>query len=323
MALDIAAWILASCFVFLFGDYSQLNPQDVWRLIPYEVSDAATNMAIDEAILDAHLEGSSPPTLRLYGWSPPAISIGYGQKLSDRVAERIVSQGFGLVRRPTGGRAVLHQGELTYSFIASSGPASGSAVIQSSDHDECVVSDSVGARLPGSVIEAYKQICKGIILALTHLGIEVEIGAARGGYQSLEDCFAATTTADLHYRGKKMVGSAQMRRRNGVMQHGSILLEQSQGLMGSLLRGNAAESGGADVEERHANLFDVLDRKPTIDELSRAMREGFEEAFAVELIESELTERELQLVAELEPKYRWSMASAKERKESSPEHVIE
>src|SRR5687768_17097271 len=114
-----------------------------WRFIPYAVHDAADNMAIDEAILDAHLEGLVSPTLRIYGWEPRAVSIGYGQKLSYTVESRIRSRGYDVVRRPTGGRAVLHEYELTYSFVGSAGHA-----------------DELSGALSDSVIGAYKQICQ-------------------------------------------------------------------------------------------------------------------------------------------------------------------
>ena len=88
--------------------------------MPYGVYDAVTNMAVDEALLDLHIQGKTPPTLRFYGWAPPAVSFGYAQKVSDSTIERIKKAGYDVVRRPTGGRAVLHEGELTYCFIAAS-----------------------------------------------------------------------------------------------------------------------------------------------------------------------------------------------------------
>lgn len=252
-----------------------------WRFVPYKVSDPALNMAIDEAILEAHLAGKVPPTLRIYGWSPAAVSIGYSQSLRDESRDRILSQGLHVVRRPTGGRAVLHESDLTYAFV---GSAVGGAANQ--------------GFIATGILEGYRQICKGLLEAMLILGVELEIGASGDGYKSLEDCFAATTTADLHYRGKKMIGSAQLRRGVGVLQHGSILLDQSQNSMTSLLRNNRQE------QDRHANLFDVIETRPTIEELGTALKVGFEKAFDIEIVEGVLTEHEQQLAEELLSKYK-------------------
>jgi lipoate-protein ligase A len=266
---------------------------DAWRLIPYSLHDAADNMAIDEAMLDAHLAGQSPPTLRLYGWKPPAVSIGYGQKLSAPVEERIRSHGFDIVRRATGGRAVLHSHELTYSFV---GSATGG--------------DSVdNAFLSESVVKAYKQICEGLIQAFNEIGLALSLGASSAEYRNAHDCFLATTSADLHYQGKKMIGSAQLRRRSAVLQHGSILLDQPQDLMRTLLRPSADSSvpqkigNDEPAEQRHANLYDVLGERVSIDNLQDAMKTGFEKAFQRVLVPSELNDEERKLVAEHRIRY--------------------
>ena len=177
----------------------------VFRLVPYAEYDAVTNMAVDEVLLDLYLEGKIPPTLRFYGWSPPAVSFGYGQKVDAATLARMDEAGYGYVRRPTGGRAVLHEGELTYCFIA------GDQILHS------------------SIARAYRQICDALIAGLVELGVQASLGkSADGSYKSYADCFQATTQADLQYQGKKIVGSAQLRRRHAVMQHGSIMVNQSQ-----------------------------------------------------------------------------------------------
>jgi len=254
-----------------------------WRFIPYAKYTAAENMAIDEAILDAHLEGHVPPTLRLYGWSPPAVSLGYGQKISPTMQERIRSHGYDIVRRPTGGRAVLHDFELTYSFVGSAG-------------DKESNGDGFGF-LSESVIKAYKQICEGLIETFRELDVELELGTSTNEYKNAHDCFLATTTADLHYQGKKMVGSAQLRRRHAVLQHGSILLHQPQDLMSSLLKESrpvSSENSDQDVsgEKRHANLWDVI--APLSEERwESAFLTGFQRAFGHQLVRNTLTEQEL------------------------------
>ncbi|MBX9670803.1 MAG: lipoate--protein ligase family protein [Candidatus Obscuribacterales bacterium] len=256
---------------------------DSWRLIPYQVHDAATNMAIDEAILEAHLHGKVPPTLRVYGWKPRAVSIGYGQRLSESIERRIRDRGFDIVRRPTGGRAVVHAHELTYSFVGSAG------------------TESQGA-LSDSVIKAYKQICEGLILAFQTLGVTLALGESSSQYKNAHDCFLATTSADLHHDGKKMIGSAQLRRRHGVLQHGSILLDQPQDLMMDLLFGKI-ETEAKETYSRHRNLFDVLGRTICFSELESALRTGFEIAFHHTILPSGLIQSETSSSKELRRSY--------------------
>jgi lipoyl(octanoyl) transferase len=227
-------------------------------------------MAIDEAILEAHLKGLVPPTLRFYGWQPEAVSIGYAQRIDRQQQERISSHGFGIVRRPTGGRAVLHSGDLTYSFIGTS------------------------AFLDENVTRAYKQISQALIKGLAHLGVEASLGGTDTNYRDIHDCFLAVTGADLQVNGKKLVGSAQLRRHHGVLQHGSILLQQDQNLMARLFS-KEAEGAKEPIEsnyQRHANLYDLIGQR-SIADIESALTEGFEEAFAETFTTGELSATEL------------------------------
>ncbi len=244
--------------------------KDTWRLIDFESFDAATNMAVDEAILEAHLEGAVAPTLRFYGWAPPAVSIGYGQKLPEKVRQRILARGFDVVRRPTGGRAVLHLDELTYSFVGSNAGS--------------------GKMLGSSVIESYRKICDALIAGFKHLSVDVEIGQGQAASRQQHDCFTATTTADLHYQGKKIVGSAQLRRHDALLQHGSILLCQEQNLMSELLSSKGVITDPDN--QRHANLFEITGIVVSATELIPAFKKGFEETFSIELVPGELLDIE-------------------------------
>jgi lipoate-protein ligase A len=251
------------------------------------------NMAIDEAILEAHLLGLVPPTLRFYGWQPEAVSIGYAQRIDRQQQERISAHGFEIVRRPTGGRAVLHSGDLTYSFVGTS------------------------AFLDENVTRAYKQISQALIYGLAHLGVEASLGGTDANYRDVHDCFLAVTGADLQVNGKKLVGSAQLRRHQGVLQHGSILLQQDQKLMARLfsaseesegtkeLKGTEVSKGPERLEglealpepdrsdfQRHANLYDLIGRR-SITEIEAALAKGFEEAFAETFNIEELSPSEL------------------------------
>lgn len=257
-----------------------------WRLLPYSIHDGITNMAIDEAILEAHLKGLVPPTLRLYGFQPAAITVGYNQKLPDYVEQRASEKGIDIARRPTGGRAVLHLNDLTYSFIGTSEHAG----------EPHVFADTF---LQNSILGAYKQICHGLELALKYLGLEVESGELSVPYKHLHDCFLATTGSDLHYKGKKLIGSAQLRRRWAVLQHGSLLLNQAQSIMPELLA--VEDSKDANVD-RHANLFDILGKELDMQTLQKAFQKGFETAFNASFSEQGFVPEEIFSIAQLREK---------------------
>jgi lipoate-protein ligase A len=281
--------------------------QSNWRLLSYQTGNAAYNMAVDEAILEAHLQGLVPPTLRIYGFVPGAISIGHSQSLSEDAKQRAYAYGLEIVRRPTGGRAVLHVNELTYSFVGSTvGSTVGSASAAAKGSGE---NDNV-AVLSTSIIEAYKQICLGLCYGLKGLGVELELGETNVAYKHVQDCFLATTGSDLHFQGKKMIGSAQLRRKTAVLQHGSILLNQAQFLMQEILDGKDSfgKNSGQDAW-RHANLFEVLSRSVSLADLETALAEGFAHTFAHPFVASGLTVFEQDLVAKLEPKYKNCQAS--------------
>lgn len=258
-----------------------------FRWLPYCEGEAAWNMAIDEAILEAHLQRRSPTTLRFYGWAPPAVSLGYAQRIDERVIADIISRGFRVVRRPTGGRAVLHQGDLTYSFVGSSSQSVGG---QSNGSDV--------ALLPPSVSESYLQICEGLIQGLKRLGLDAEIGRGKGGYNRFQDCFQSTTSADLQVNGLKIVGSAQLRRKHAVLQHGSILLNQDQLLMPQLL----SLATSAPTSPRHCNVFDMIGTLP-IEKIERALLEGFYHGNGQRFEKGTLTDFEIELAKSLLPKY--------------------
>lgn len=233
-------------------------------------------MAIDELLLKQQIEGAEP-TLRLYAFNPPTVTIGLNQKLDADAVERIKARGFDLTRRPTGGRAVLHHKDITYSFVAR----------ESSSNNEGILAKSVSA--------AYKQICSGLQNAFEILGLNAELGSAEVPYRHLADCFLATTNADLQFDGKKLAGSAQLRRRGAVLQHGSIPLNLEQGLMLELLEGkNLLDYPELARSNRHANLFEAVGRELSHVELCQALQAGFERAFAHEFKEQDLSQRELE-----------------------------
>lgn len=163
-------------------------------------------MRRDLAILEKVIHGASPPVLRLYSWSPPALSLGRFQKTAE-VAEQEECRrlGIDIVRRPTGGRAILHDQELTYSFAV----------------------PDVRSLIPAGVLPSYCLISRALLDAFTLLGIEGELssGKERGTGLAPGSCFDAPSAYELCVQGKKVVGSAQMRRSGVLLQHGSILLK--------------------------------------------------------------------------------------------------
>ncbi len=263
-----------------------------WRFIKYSLADAALNMALDEAILEAHLAGRVPPTLRLYGFSPPAVSIGLSQEFPEHLVASIRNRGMDVVRRPTGGRAVLHLNDLTYSFVGSTVGNTLEDTEPGKSKDTCQPFPAQPAgqgSLSTSVLKAYKEISAGLKEALALLSLDVEMGNAHAAYRQLQDCFLSTTGSDLHYQGTKICGSAQLRRRSAVLQHGSLLLDQDQSLMSDIL--NAPVNPES---RRHANLFEIAGRSIDFLELNDIFRRGFETAFGVPFLSSDLTDAEME-----------------------------
>lgn len=190
-----------------------------WRLLDTGHRPGPENMAIDEAILLAHARGEVPPTLRFYGWDPPAISIGYFQSVQREVdLDAVRARGFACVRRPTGGRLILHHMELTYSVVIKE------------------------EYLPGSVLETYRELSRGLLEGLRALGLEPELSrgeadprrAHPGGFHT--PCFDSASAYELQVRGRKIAGSAQTRRHGVILQHGSILLDADVPLLFDLMR---------------------------------------------------------------------------------------
>jgi len=177
-----------------------------WRLLHTFPAPGSWNMAVDEAILEATGRGEAPPTLRLYSWDPPCLSLGYAQPNSDVDRHFLSSLGWDLVRRPTGGKAILHADELTYAVI---GP-----------HAE--------PRLAGGVIESYQRLSAALLSALGLLGIPAESleNPGRSYQEAIHNpvCFEIPSHYEITYQRKKIIGSAQARRQDGILQHGSLPL---------------------------------------------------------------------------------------------------
>ena len=175
---------------------------EIWRLIPLHEGTGAKHMAIDSWLLDQHVKGLQPSCLRFYTWRSPTISLGYHQRQFPAHWNTLhwQSQPIDLVRRPTGGRAVLHQGDLTYALITSG--------------------------FKGSRRDVYRQLCQFLIEGWRALGVKLAFGEAGRGYIHNPNCFGSVTAADLVMEnGYKLIGSAQVYRDGCVLQHGSMRLQ--------------------------------------------------------------------------------------------------
>ncbi|MEH7494521.1 lipoate--protein ligase family protein [Neobacillus niacini] len=269
--------------------------KEVWRFIDSGNCSPSFNMALDEALLDWHSQGKIPPVIRFYGWDPATLSIGYFQKVDKEIdLEAVKAHGLGFVRRPTGGRGVLHEHELTYS------------VIVSEDHPE----------MPKTVTEAYRVISEGILKGFHQLGLEAYFAVPRTDEErsALKNprsavCFDAPSWYELVVEGRKVAGSAQTRQKGVILQHGSILLDLDEDKLFSLFKYPSER-----VKDRMKSAFkskavainEISPRKITLEEAKEAFYKGFAEGLNIELESYDLTEEEFSYVNKI----------AKERYES-------
>jgi lipoate-protein ligase A len=175
-----------------------------WRLLLTPPARGAWNMAVDEALLEHIGSGDSLPTLRLYAWDPACLSLGHAQPFADVDTARLQARGWDVVRRLTGGRAILHTDELTYSVTGS----------------------AAEPVLAGSVLESYNRLARALLLAVKDLGLSVEIkdAAQNNTLRNNPVCFEVPSSYEITVGGKKLIGSAQARKKEGVLQHGSLPL---------------------------------------------------------------------------------------------------
>lgn len=264
----------------------------MWRLLDSGLLDGATNMAIDEALLQACIAGVDGfPTLRLFGWRRPTLSIGIMQGVDDDVdIAALERMGIPLVRRPTGGRAVLHEFELTYSLVGR-------------ERDPL---------LSGTVVESYRKISGALVAALAHLGIAAElapVGAHRMANHKAAACFEQPADYEVSVGGRKVIGSAQARRRGAILQQGSILLGLDVDKLTRVLHFSDEAQRAHAALRLHQRMTSVgaamnLDVPLDYATMAQALRYGFSSAMGVTLLEGELTTDEQIAAAQLrEEKY--------------------
>lgn len=259
-----------------------------WYFINSGPCSPAYNMALDEALLDWHSQGEIPPVIRFYEWNPATLSIGYFQQVhKDINLEAVKKQNLGFIRRPTGGRAVLHDQELTYSVI---------------------VTESY-PNMPETVTEAYRVISEGILQGFRLLGLDAYFSVPETKEQ-LDDlkkpksavCFDAPSWYELVVEGKKVAGSAQTRQKGVILQHGAILLDLNEELLLSVFNfatAEAKEKMRKKLPEKAVAMNQFVDTPFTIEQCVNAFSKGFETALDIELIPYELTEQQTQYVEQL------------------------
>jgi len=223
----------------------------------------ALNMGIDEALLGSVSRFEAEPTLRFYTWSPACVTVGYFQSLEEEVdLEACRRSGVDAVRRLTGGGAVFHDAELTYSIIL---PLS---------HELA----------PDDILESYRRICSGLVAGLDRLGVEAS-------FEPLND---------ISVGGKKISGNAQTRRGSCLLQHGTILLDSDPDRMFSLLKVPAEKLKGKlieDVKSRVTGLRSLLGREVSAAETAASIKEGCAEAWGAELVSGGLSAAEAKAAA--------------------------
>lgn len=273
--------------------------KDTWRLLSTPPAHGAWNMAVDEAIFEGVGRGDSQPTLRLYAWEPACLSLGYAQPLEDVDLPRLRAHGWELVRRPTGGRAILHTDELTYSVIA---PIT----------EPCVA---------GTVLESYSRLAAALVEALRLLNLPVEIHEQKVVNSKTPNpvCFEVPSTSEITVGGKKLVGSAQARRKEGILQHGSLPLTGDLTRILQVLVFPDDESrtrAASRLLERASTVETALGHNVSWNESAQAFATAFRSVLALTLLPGELSPAEKarsgQLISE---KYIFSDWNRKQKNE--------
>ena len=266
---------------------------EIWNFINTGSKNPYYNMAMDEALLNFVSRGEIDPVIRFYTWNPATLSIGYFQRLQKEIdIDKVKEKGYGLVRRQTGGRGVLHDKELTYSVIV---PES-------------------HPNMPSTVTEAYKIISQGLLEGFKNLGFETYFAIPRSKEErdKLKQprssvCFDAPSWYELVVEGRKIAGSAQTRQKGVILQHGSILQDiDIDDLFDMFIFKN--ERLKAKMTENFVQkavaINDISNQHITLNEMENAFESGFKKGLNIDFKPLELTEKQKEEVQELEEKYR-------------------
>lgn len=258
-------------------------PPAHWRLIvDTGARTGAENMALDEAIMEAVAAGDAAPTLRLYQWAPPCLSLGKRQPLDGVDLAACRADDVDVVRRATGGWSILHTDELTYSIA-----------LRPDD-----------PRVSGAILDTYRTLSEGLIHGLRLLGANAEMNPViPGGAQNTSAaCFEVPSAYEITLGERKLIGSAQTRPAGKVLQHGSLPLHGDIARVARYLTFTSEEQRTAltaHLRERATTLSDALSHSVTFAEAAQAMAYGFAEALNVELAPGEASVREIAVAHEI------------------------
>ena len=242
-----------------------------WRLVVDGDLSGSHNMARDWAVLEAVSEGMSRPTLRLYGWDPPCLTLGRHQGNEAAKLDFCLAEGIDVVRRPTGGRALLHHHELTYSVVA-----------------------PLGAEpLPRGLQEAYRSICGALVLAMRSIGVDAELTGGEvnlelPGPRSTVPCFEAPAGGEVVVRGRKLIGSAMRAHKGTILQHGAIVIDWD----GRLQAGSMGLETDASLRPQITTLTDELGRHIPRDEIEPALVQAFVDHLGIKFALGEISSSE-------------------------------
>ncbi|WP_415426117.1 biotin/lipoate A/B protein ligase family protein [Staphylococcus borealis] len=266
---------------------------ETWNFINTGSHDPYYNMAMDEALLNFVSRGEIDPVVRFYTWNPATLSVGYFQRLKKEIdIDKVKEKGFGLVRRQTGGRGVLHEKELTYS------------VIVSEEHPN----------MPSTVTEAYRVISEGLLEGFKLLGFEAYFAIPRSKEEreKLKQprsavCFDAPSWYELVVEGRKIAGSAQTRQKGVILQHGSLLQDVDVDELFDMFtfkNDRLKDKMKKAFVDKAVAINDIADRHITIEEMEKAFEEGFKKGLNIEFKPLILSDKQMEEVKELEEKYR-------------------
>ena len=253
-----------------------------WRLLITSPARGAWNMAVDESILVHIGRGESSPTLRLFAWEPACLSLGYAQTFADVDAMRLNARGWEVVRRATGGRAILHTDELTYSVIV--------------PNDE--------PRVAGTVLESYNRLAQALSLAVKNLSVPVEMKESKEENAAGPNpvCFEVPSTNEIMANSKKLIGSAQARKKEGVLQHGSLPLKGDLARICQVLTFEneaAREAAAVRLLTRATTVESALGRVVDWDTAAQAFVGAFEAQLEITFERGELSSSESSMAERL------------------------
>jgi lipoyl(octanoyl) transferase len=266
---------------------------ETWYFIDSKDQSPAYNMALDEKLMDWHREGTIPPVVRFYGWNPPTLSVGYFQNIEKEInMEAVKAHGLGFVRRPTGGRGVLHDDELTYSVI---------------------VSESHTA-MPDTVTEAYRVISQGLLEGFRNLNLQAEFSIPRSKEEKdrlkrprSAVCFDAPSWYEMIVEGRKVAGSAQTRQKGVILQHGSIIRSVDVDKLFDVFlykSDRVRERMQKGFHKKAAAINELTEAPVSMNDIKQAFRKGFEKGLNIHLKEYALEDGQKEQVKDLmEKKY--------------------